>query len=217
MKEIKICSVCGKEFTRFAKWGSQCKPCRRAVNKRWEDGNRKKRNEYQRGYWSRNKVKCREATKHWKKINPDRAQVIQKKCYEKNKNKRFSYQYQLYRNDPKYQLKCKIFCAINKSLHGNKNGHHWEDLVGYNVLQLKNHLEKQFIDGMNWNNYGKKGWVVDHIFPISAFNFRSIDDIDFKRCWALDNLRPLWYMENQKKHAKILKPFQPSLLMNARG
>ena len=104
-------------------------------------------------------------------------------------------------------------CSIGHSLQGNKKGNHWEKLVGYTVGQLKKHLEKQFKEGMAWENYGRYGWEIDHIVPISAFNFSSPDNIDFKRCWALKNLRPLWRIDNRIKNDKLIKPFQPSLLL----
>lgn len=56
-----------------------------------------------------------------------------------------------------------------------------------------------------------RGWHIDHKIPKSAFNFETPEDIDFKRCWALKNLQPLWAAENIKKHDRVDKPFQPSL------
>jgi hypothetical protein len=49
--------------------------------------------------------------------------------------------------------------------------------------------------------------------PITAFNFNTPEDIDFKRCWALSNLQPLWARDNLSKQNKLIKPFQPSLLL----
>jgi hypothetical protein len=66
---------------------------------------------------------------------------------------------------------------------------------------------------MTWGNYGQ--WHVDHKIPISAFNYETPDDIDFKRCWALKNLRPMWAKENISKGAKLDKPFQPALALSA--
>ena len=33
---------------------------------------------------------------------------------------------------------------------------------------------------------------IDHIVPIKSFCFNSPDDKEFKKCWALSNLRPMW-------------------------
>ena len=101
---------------------------------------------------------------------------------------------------------------INQSLRKHKNGHHWEELIGYNLDTLVKHLERQFRSGMTWQNYGDK-WHIHHIIPISAFNFTNSKHLDFKRCWALKNLRPLWKLENLSKRHKLDKPFQPMLAL----
>ena len=62
---------------------------------------------------------------------------------------------------------------------------------------------------MTWQNYGE--WHLDHIHPRAAHCYENSDDPDFKRCWALENLQPLWASENKIKSAKIVKPFQPKL------
>ena len=62
---------------------------------------------------------------------------------------------------------------------------------------------------MDWGNQGE--WHIDHIVPVSAFNFDSPEHMDFKRCWALSNLQPLWGRDNISKHAKLDGEFQPSL------
>lgn len=82
-----------------------------------------------------------------------------------------------------------------------KHGKTWEEIVGYTVEELMIHLEKQFWPGMSWCNYGK--WHVDHIIPDSAFNYTSIHDPEFKECWALSNLQPLWDRDNFSKNAKL--------------
>jgi hypothetical protein len=98
---------------------------------------------------------------------------------------------------------------IRQSLHGSKRHIHWETLVGYTIKDLMKHLERKFKLGMTWENYGK--WHIDHIMPKSVFKYESPDDIDFKRCWSLNNLQPLWSWENESKGAKIKDGFQPSL------
>ena len=99
--------------------------------------------------------------------------------------------------------------SISNGLKGKKNGRHWETLAGYTIKELMDHLEKLFQQGMTWANYGE--WHLDHIIPRAAFYYSDVDDIDFKRCWGLENLQPLWKEDNYKKHAKVTKPFQPTL------
>jgi len=52
---------------------------------------------------------------------------------------------------------------------------------------------------MTWENHGMFGWHVDHVIPLSAFNLTSLEDPEVRRCWALDNLQPLWWQENKDK------------------
>jgi hypothetical protein len=98
-------------------------------------------------------------------------------------------------------------------LKHRKGRRKWESFVDYDLKDLMKHLEKQFVEGMNWDNYGRGigKWHVDHILPLTAFCYENEMDIDFKRCWALSNLRPLWGADNISKSDKIIKPFQPSL------
>jgi hypothetical protein len=103
--------------------------------------------------------------------------------------------------------------GICRSLKGNKNGRHWETLVGYTLKELMVHLEKQFQPGMTWDNYGngKGQWSVDHILPRTYFHFENDKDADFLRCWQLGNLQPMWHIDNIKKRDKIITPVQNSL------
>lgn len=107
------------------------------------------------------------------------------------------------------KLHHRISGYIRQALNGTKGYCSWEVLVGYTTEDLIKHLEHQFQSGMTWENYGK--WHIDHRIPVVAFNFNTQEDIDFKRCWALSNLQPLWAQENSHKGASIDKPFQPAL------
>ena len=91
---------------------------------------------------------------------------------------------------------------MRRSLNGNKSGIKWECLVGYNLGDLRKHLESQFVDGMSWDNYGIV-WHIDHIVPISAFSITSYECGDFKRCWSLENLQPLFAKDNLRKSNKM--------------
>lgn len=102
----------------------------------------------------------------------------------------------------KFRLNLELSSSIRQSLKGNKNGYHWEDLVDYKLKDLMIHLENQFKEGMNWNNRGD--WHIDHIIPKSRFKFNSYEDPQFKQCWSLENLQPLWAEENWNKGNKIL-------------
>ncbi len=131
-----------------------------------------------------------------------------------NRKKRTEYQLNYHNKkmkEPTYRLNQTMSSYLRTTLKYKgirKNNRCWELLVGYTKKELMNHLEKQFKKGMSWDNYGK--WHIDHIIPISAFNYKNTEHIDFKRCWALENLKPLWANENEQKGAKLEQPFQPS-------
>ncbi len=103
---------------------------------------------------------------------------------------------------PAQRLRSYFGAAISHALNGSgKGGHSWQQLVGYSSAQLKTHLERQFLPGMSWDNYGD-GWHVDHVTPASSFKYSNYSDPNFRACWCLTNLRPLWAADNIKKRDK---------------
>ncbi len=60
------------------------------------------------------------------------------------------------------------------------------DLLGYSALELKEHIESLFTEGMTWDNHGE--WHIDHIEDVSSFS----EDTPMCIVNALSNLRPLW-------------------------
>lgn len=88
----------------------------------------------------------------------------------------------------------------------------WVSLVGYTVEDLAARLKKTMPQDYTWADFMTGELHIEHIVPVSAFNFTTPQCHDFKRCWALSNLRLLPALENLKKGTKLLAPFQPSLL-----
>jgi hypothetical protein len=86
---------------------------------------------------------------------------------------------------------------VGRGLRNGKQERPWKSLVGFTLDDLIRHLERQFSQGMSWENIG--AWHVDHITPLSAFKYQSPDDPEFRAAWALTNLRPLWGPENIAK------------------
>ena len=113
--------------------------------------------------------------------------------------------------NPVYKLNSNISRSLWGVLKGEKKNRHWETLVNFTLNELKHHLENKFQPGMSWGNYGE--WHIDHKIPIAAHNFTKPEHEDFKKCWALDNLQPMWALDNILKGTKINKPFQRSLAM----
>lgn len=75
------------------------------------------------------------------------------------------------------------------------------DMVGCSLGSLKQHLESLFTEGMTWENYGLRGWHVDHIRPCSSYDPSIKEDMD--ACFHYSNLQPLWWYENLRKAGKL--------------
>lgn len=238
---MKFCKSCqqSKEKSCFHKDKSAkdglsyvCKTCAIEKSRIWYKEHKEYASERSKEY---NKTHSKENTAKaiaWAKSNPEKRFAIHRKWYEKNKEQKKvkdKIRYELMkphilelcklymrkrRKIPKHHIASSISRSINHSLRTGKNGRSWETLVGYNCNDLMKHLEKQFAEGMSWDNYGKHGWHIDHKIPISAFNFETPEHIDFKRCWALDNLQPMWAVENIQKYNKLDIDFQPSLQLS---
>jgi hypothetical protein len=78
-----------------------------------------------------------------------------------------------------------------------------EKLFGFTRDELLRHIESKFTEGMSWEALVRGEIHIDHKIPVAAFNITSIDDPDFKVCWCLDNLQPLWAKDNFLKGAKV--------------
>jgi hypothetical protein len=73
-------------------------------------------------------------------------------------------------------------------------------LIGCSPIKLKEYLESKFTKNMNWENYGLRGWHIDHIKPISL----GKKDLNIlNKLTHYTNLQPLWSKDNWIKNAKI--------------
>lgn len=136
-------------------------------------------------------------------------QSICQKCSNKKRRvreKQFDSKHKIDRS-----MRASIWAGL-KNGYG-KNGCKWTSAVGYSLTNLIDHLKNNFQSGMTWNNYGKgkDHWSIDHIIPRSAFFYNHYNNLQFKKCWDLNNLQPLWNDENTRKRNKLIKPFQTYL------
>lgn len=69
--------------------------------------------------------------------------------------------------------------------------------LGYDVDDLKRHLERQFTKGMDWPAFMRGEVHIDHRVPLSAFDLD--DEVEVRSAWALTNLQPLWAADNLAK------------------
>ncbi len=104
------------------------------------------------------------------------------------------------------RLSSIISSHLYRSLKENKSNRHCFDILPYSLDELKSHIEKLWLPGMTWDNYGKYGWHIDHIKPVSFFDkeeMKCSDSDIFQECWSLKNLQPLWAEQNLKKGNKL--------------
>lgn len=193
-EKTKVCCSCKekKPFEDFSVSkntksgrGTICLPCLKEYQKEHYKENSDKLKQKSSEYYSKNKEKCLERQKEYGKNNR----------IEINKRVRFRL-----RNDLNFSLNHRISSLIKQSLKNkSKRGRHWETLVGFTTEELKSHLEKQFTQEMVWGGVLNGKIWIDHILPRDLFEYETPDDPQFKACWALSNLQPLWKQDNINK------------------
>jgi len=166
---------------------------------------------YRKQHHQDNREKDNNLSKKYYQTHKEEMILAHAKWYQDHKIERNKYQRNKTKTDLKYNLNCRMSAMVKNSLRGNKKGRHWEDLIGYTLIDLINHLKKTIPEGYCWQDCLNGKLHIDHIIPISAFNFTTPEHIDFKRCWALENLRLLPAEENLRKNNKLFRPFQPAL------
>lgn len=142
-----------------------------------------------RAYRAENKLKRNAQKRDWAASNAGRVSAY-KKTYEATKMQ----------NDPAYKLRINLRIRLATAVRdGAKAGSAVRDL-GCSIEQLKAYLEAKFTTGMSWENWGRKGWHIDHIKPLAAFDLT--DEAQAKAACHYKNLQPLWWRDNVAKGAR---------------
>lgn len=188
--ETKVCSKCGikrniiefrKDITKKDGLRPDCKLCVK---------------NYEMTQRVNNPTLMSEKLKKFYKDNPEK-----RKEYRKNYKSRKHEQRKERRNsDPIFNLINRVRCRIWKyiTLFDITKTNKTFEIVGCSPQFLKEHLEKQFIDGMTWEN--RSEWHIDHKIPLSS---AKTEEELYKLC-HYTNLQPLWAEENLKKSNKII-------------
>jgi hypothetical protein len=210
---LKTCPRCKKEYERTLEFfapnkhcGSkdgmsyECRECRRAEKADIRARNRDKHNAYNNA----NYHKKRKESGHVPRAEMTKRTREERREYFKNWRAGAGREWtRTYANErrknPVVRLRHNIGVQMRNALKKGKGGQSWQKLVGYTADELRSHLEAEFEDWMNWDNYGSE-WHIDHIRPIASFNLPD----DVRECWAMGNLRPLSAKENMSKGTKIV-------------
>lgn len=198
----KICTKCNefKSLDLFGKSSStkdglkyHCKKCKKKEH---------------RNHYLLNKSNYFKNNKQWKKNNPEKMknyslksnlkrQEYFKNYRIKNRIKRTLYHRNLQKTNLNYKIGQRLRHRLGSAIKSQKtiksNG--TMNLLGCDMTQFKSYIERQFVDGMNWQNYGK--WHIDHIKACSTFDL-SKDDQQ-KQCFHYTNMQPLWAKDNFHK------------------
>ena len=209
--ETKVCGKCKviKDVGNFGKdkrtptgLRSTCNECRREESREYRKNNPEKRKKTLKKFYLKNKESELLRFKIYRENNSEKRKETLKKHYENNKTeinrkqvirnkKRYKTNY-LYRVIHNLRIRTKEYL---KQHHSNGK---FSKTIRCEPNFLREHLEKQFKDGMSWENYGS--WHIDHIIPLSSA--KNIEEIN-KLC-HYTNLQPLWASENLSKGSKII-------------
>jgi hypothetical protein len=210
---MKTCARCQEEkslenFKFYAnRYFSYCIECNKAACREYKNKNRQALNERRRQKYSLNIDESREYQREKYQDNIEKKRDQAKKYYwnnlEKVKATQKKNRKKKYDSDPIYRLEMNLTKRIRESIKNAQTSKHTRrtrDLLGCSPLECRNYLESLFVDGMSWENYGIKGWHIDHIKPISSFNLK--DPEEQLKCFHYTNLQPLWAHDNIRKSNK---------------
>lgn len=163
-------------------------------------------------YSRRNRDKINARNRARREADPERARQLRRasylRCRDRDRQKRASRRSELAaymrskrNSDPSFliadRLRRRINGAISKA-HARKSGRLIE-VSGCSLKDLVSHIERQFLDGMTWEN--RREWHIDHIVPLSAFDLT--DQTQQSVAFHFTNLRPVWASDNLRKHARV--------------
>ncbi|MHC3750701.1 hypothetical protein ACYKDZ_17675 [Stutzerimonas stutzeri] len=163
--------------------------------------------EMKRDWRNRNLDKARASTAAWKVRNPEQTKETARLWRDANRDKVRAKQRRAdakIQSSPIHVLNKRVKARIRGMLRGGYESGTIGEFLGFTKAELVAHIERQFTKGMTWERLVAGEIHIDHIIPVAAFNIKEIGDAEFRACWALSNLRPLWEMDNWKKQKKVL-------------
>lgn len=157
-----------------------------------------------REYYVKNRERAKEYSRAWRKNNRDKVNRSVAKCRKIR-----------YRIDIQNRINCvlrsRISAGIRNGIGFKKPGCTTEKLLGCKWAEIRAHLESQFLSGMTWDNYGWNGWHIDHHIPVAAWDMTN--DHHQRACFNYRNLKPLWKLDNFRKHDCLPPGWQDYMAM----
>lgn len=181
-------------------------------SKKYYQNNKEKFKEYAKKYYQNNKEILKEKAKQYHHKNKEYRNKKRSELQKKNRNKINTKFREKMLNDIQFAIYERFRSLVKahlKKYNISKKSKSIKNIMPYTIHKLREHLESQFEPWMNWDNWGKYNsenwndndastwtWQIDHIVPASTFKYTSMEDEEFKKCWSLENLRPLSAKQN---------------------
>ena len=110
-----------------------------------------------------------------------------------------AYQNKRRATDPQFRIRTILSGQINAAIRGHAKASRSEILLGCSWSEFITRIERQWLPGMSWSNYGRGvgRWSLDHRKPCAVFDLRN--PTEQRICFHFSNLRPLWHYDNQSK------------------
>ena len=139
-----------------------------------------------------------------------RAQVRNNNRKRRANGKTSAYIRKRYREDPAFSIMCRLRRRVRKAVkrQGATKSKATMKLLGCTLAFFRSYIEKQFVDGMTWENRDK--WHIDHRVPCAAFNL--LDPLEQRYCFWYKNHQPMWAIDNLSKSAKYKKEDKERLI-----
>lgn len=188
-KQIKNISEFGKKKATKSGLQYNCKVCNGTIQKFWPSNSTENRRLIDKKHVEKYPDSRSKKMKRYRNRWPEKAKEQSKRHGQK----------QLER--PEFYLRSILRRRLGRALKNKqKAGSAVRDL-GCSIADLTTYLEKQFLPNMTWDNWGLKGWHIDHIKPLASFDLS--DRTQFLQACHYTNLRPLWATDNLRKGAKL--------------
>jgi hypothetical protein len=179
---------------------NHCRDCQRAYRREW---------------YLRNAVAERAKSAEYSRT--DKGKAVNRKSHEAHKEQRLAANRERRRTDAarskanaaarawrgrniSNRLAVNLRTRLRRVTLGHRRRSAVLGLLGCDLESFKRHLESLFQPDMTWENYGYRGWHIDHVIPCTSFDLAS--PAEQARCFHYTNLQPLWRWDNQSKGNK---------------
>lgn len=186
----------------------------------WQRNNPERAAKRKRDWYLKNRELCiRRAAERKRQLKPpvekltpeqrlERRKQYMREYYAANKQvitDRWRKSKKQYMLDPLYRTKESVRQRVARAFvqKGFTKRSKTYDIVGYSFEELKSHIEKQFVEGMSWDN--RSDWHIDHMVPLSI----AKSEEELVKLGHYSNLRPLFTKDNFKKSDSMLDEFIP--------